>query len=376
MQWIAGLALARGQIAELPTGEGKTLALVFPAVLHALSGRGVHVLTFNDYLAGRDAASMGPVYRRLGLSVSHVAEGMSRDETRAAYAADVTYTTAKRAGFDFLRDGLVTEAGAAVHRPFHAALVDEADSILIDEARIPLVIAGTDDRASADTAELARLVATFAPGRDFGTDDEHRNVFLLDPGVTRVEDALGQGSLYAPENRHILEALHCALHARALLRRDVDYLVRDDRLELIDAFTGRVAEGRHWPDGLQAAVEAKEGLPARTRGRVLGQITLQHFLGLYPFLAGTTATARTSAEELREFYGRSTVVVPPRLPSRRVDHPDVVFADRGAKDRAVVAEIRAAHAAGRPVLVGTSSVRESEALAAALGARRRSRASC
>jgi preprotein translocase subunit SecA len=368
VQMIAGLAMARGRVAELPTGEGKTLAAVFPAYLQALSGQGVHVLTFNDYLARRDAAWMGPAYRLLGLSVGCVQEGQALLEKRAAYAAGVTYATAKEAGFDFLRDQIATACEDRVHRPFQAAIVDEADSILIDEARIPLVIAGLAGRPDFDAGRLAGLVRSLIPGRDYETDDEHRNVFLTDAGAGRAESALGCGGLYEAKNQRLLEALYCALHAQALLRRDVDYIVRNSRIEIVDEFTGRVMDKRHWPDGLQAAVEAKEGLRRRSEGRVYGSITLQHFFKLYPRLAGMTATARSSADEMQEFYDLGVTVVPPHRPSVRVDEPDAVFTHQAAKRRALVREIKRIHAAGRPVLVGTLSVKESEELAADLEA--------
>jgi preprotein translocase subunit SecA len=365
-QVIAGLAMAGGKIAELPTGEGKTLAAVFPVYLHALSGRGVHVLTFNDYLARRDAAWMGPVFACLGIKAGYIQEGMSAPDKRAAYSCEVTYATAKEAGFDFLRDQICIEREEIVHRPFHLALIDEADSILIDEARIPLVISGVEERAGWDAARLAATMRTLTPGRDYETDDEHRNVFLLDPGQDRIEALFRCGSLYDQKNQELLEAVYCALHAEALLRRDVDYIVRRDKVEIVDEFTGRVVDNRHWPDGLQAAVEAKEGLARRSQGRILGSITLQHFFRLYPKLSGMTATAQPSAEELKEFYGLRVVVIPPNKSSVRTDHPDRVFTHREAKRSALVAEVRDVHAAGRPVLVGTASVKESEELAADL----------
>ena len=368
VQIIAGLAMTGRRVAELPTGEGKTLAAVFPAYLHGLSGRGVHVLTFNDYLARRDAAWMGPVFALLGLSVGCVQEGMPAAERRRAYASDVTYAAAREAGFDFLRDRIAYSAADLVHRPFHMALVDEADSILIDEARVPLVISGAAGRSPQDAGGLAALVRTLEHGRDYDTDAEHRNVFLTDAGIDRVEAALRSGSLYDDANRGLLEAVHCALHAEALLRRDMDYIVRDRRVEIVDEFTGRVVDGRHWPDGLQAAVEAKEGLPRNSEGRVLGSIALQQFFGLYPRLCGMTATARSAAAEFREFYGLNVVIVPPHVPSLREDLPDAVFAHVEAKHAALVREIGRAHAAGRPVLVGTASIRESERLSGDLGA--------
>jgi preprotein translocase subunit SecA len=363
VQLIAGLAMARGHIAELPTGEGKTMAAVFSACVRSLSGRGVHVLTVNDYLARRDAAWMGPIYRILGLSVGCIQEGMSLSEKKAAYACDVTYAAAKEAGFDFLRDQIAYEYESLVHRPFHFALIDEVDSILIDEARIPLVISGTEGTASWDTHRLASIVKALLPGRDFETDDEHRNVFLTDAGTEHVESLLGCGSLYAAENQSLLEATYCTLHARALLRRDVDYIVRHNQIEIIDEYTGRVVDRRQWPDGLQAAVEAQEGLSRKTQGKALGSITLHHFFNLYPSISGMTATAKSAADEFYEFYSMKVVVIPPHTPSIRVDHPDVVFAHQDAKRRAIVGEIGQVHALGRPILVGTGSVKESEKLA-------------
>ena len=367
-QLRAGLAMARGRVAELPTGEGKTLAAVFPAALFALEGAGVHILTFNDYLARRDAAWMGPVFRLLGFTVGCVQESQPPSGKRAAYEADVTYATAKESGFDFLRDGLALHDGECVRRPFAAAIVDEADSILIDEARVPLVIAGRTAAEVPQIGALTEAVKVLVPGLDFATDAEHRNVFLTEQGARRLEGILGRGSLYDEGHQPLLEAVHCALHARALLTRDVDYIVRDGRIEIVDEFTGRVMAKRHWPDGIQAAVEAKEGLPRRPEGRILGSITLQHFLRLYPRLAGMTATAQSSADELREFYGLGVMVIAPHRPNVRRDLPDALFSGRAAKRRSLVSEIISTHSAGRPVLVGTLSVRESEELSADLAA--------
>ncbi len=368
VQLIAGLAMCGRRIAELPTGEGKTLAAVFPAGLYAMTGRGVHILTFNDYLARRDAAWMGPVFRLLGLSVGSIQEGQATAAKREAYACDVTYATAKEAGFDFLRDGLAFETADLVHRPFHMALLDEADSILVDEARVPLVIAGLAGGTGPEAERLAALVRDLVPGADYATDDRKQSVFLTDAGLERAERLLGSGNLYAPGNEPLLAAVHCALHAEALLRRDVDYIVRGGRVEIVDEFTGRVMDKRHWPDGLQAAVEAKEGILRKSGGRVLGSITLQYFFRLYPRLCGMTATAAPSAAELEEFYGLRVAVIPPQRPCIRVEHPDVVFTAKDAKMRALVGEIADVHVAGRPVLVGTLSVMESEGLAAALAA--------
>ncbi len=363
VQVAAALALAGGRIVEMQTGEGKTLAAVLPAALHALGGRGVHVLTFNDYLARRDAEWMGPVYRMLGLSVAAVRQGMPPEARRRAYRADVTYVTAKEAGFDHLRDLRATDPDAVVHRPFHVALVDEADSLLIDEARAPQVLAARADAGHSPARRIAGLVGRLTPGVDFDTDEYGRSVELTETGIARMERSLGVANLHDGDHYPLLTAVNCALHARVLLRRDVDYLVRDARIGMIDELTGRVVPDRHWPDGLQAALEAKEGLEPDTGGQVLGSMPLQHFLRGYPFLCGMTGTARDAAAELREIYEREVTVVPTNRPLIRVDRPDIVFTHREAKERAVVAEVRRAHALRRPVLVGTLTVVESERIA-------------
>jgi preprotein translocase subunit SecA len=365
-QVLAALALYRGAVVEMQTGEGKTLAAVMPAALAALAGRGVHVLTFNDYLARRDAEWMGPVYAAVGLRADWVTGDRSADERRRAYAADVTYVTAKEAGFDHLRDLLARDPRDLVHRPFHYAIVDEADSLLVDEARVPLVIAGAVDRPASSARRLAEVVARLEPDVHFDQDEHGRNVELTETGFEEVERALGCGDLLADANYTLLTELHCALHARALLHRDADYIVRDGRIQIVDEFTGRVAVDRHWPDGLQAALEAKEGLQRRSDGRILGSMTLQHFLRSYPRLCGMTGTAQDAAREIREFYGLPVVVVPTHRPMIRVDEPDVVFTHLEAKEAAVVEEVRRAHATGRPVLVGTVTITESERLAARL----------
>jgi preprotein translocase subunit SecA len=366
VQLLGGLALHAGAVVQMSTGEGKTLAAVAPVSLHALTGCGAHVLTFNDYLARRDADWMGPIYRFLGLSVAYVQEGMPAAARRAAYAADVTYATAKEAGFDLLRDGLVVEPRDLVHRPLHMAVIDEADSILIDEARIPLVIAGITHEESIEPEHLAAIVRQLAPDQHYLVDREAQAAYLTDEGIDRVETLLDCGNLYAPKNLALLTELNAALYAATLLRRDVDYIVRRGQIEIVDEFTGRVVEDRHWPDGLQAAIEAKEGLNRSAEGRVLGQITMQHFVQQYQHLCGMTATAQAAADELFAVYGLPVLAVPPNRPCVRVDHPDVVFTRRDAKQRAVIAKVRHAHEQGRPILVGTLTVAESEALAAEL----------
>ena len=368
VQVVAALALARGRVVEMQTGEGKTLVAVMPAALHALTGNGVHVLTFNDYLAHRDAEWMGPIYRMLGLSVDAVQQGMTPAARHRAYRADVTYVTAREAGFDYLRDLRATDPGDIVHRPFHMALVDEADSLLIDEARVPLVIAGRAEPHDSRAPRLAALVGTLTAGVDFDTDEYGRSAELTEAGLARLERELGVSNLHDAGHYPLLTEINCALHARVLLRRDVDYLVRDGRIGMIDEFTGRVVPDRHWPDGLQAALEAKESIAPDADGRILGSMPLQHYLRGYPLLCGMTGTAQDAAHEIHDLYGLETVVVPTCRPMVRIDRPDVVFTHREAKEQAVVDEIRRVHAGRRPVLVGTLSVVESERLAGRLRA--------
>lgn len=365
-QLLAGIVMHLGALAEMQTGEGKTLAAVLPVYLNALTGKGAHVLTFNDYLAGRDAEWMGPVYRFLGLSVGHVREGMSITERQRAYAADITYLTAREAGFDYLKSFLCRDAAELVQRPFHFALVDEADSLLIDEARIPMVIAGERERPEFDPGQMTRFVRALEAGEDYDIDEYARNVYLTDRGITRVEKEMKCGNLYLEKNLGLQVDLNNALHAEVLLKRDVDYIVRNGRVELVDEFTGRVAEKRHWPHGLQEAVEAKEGLKSEERGRILASVTMQNFIRLYPKVCGMTGTAQPAADEMLEFYRIPVVVIPTHLPCIRTDHPDVLFTHREAKMEAVVREVLEARKIGRPVLIGTCSVEESEELAGRL----------
>ncbi len=367
VQVMAGVALHLGKLVEMQTGEGKTLVAVLPAVLNALTGQGVHILTFNDYLARRDANWMGPVYCFLGLTVTFIQEEMPIAARREAYKADITYATAREAGFDFLRMNLARRREYLVHRGFNYAVIDEADSILIDESRSPLVIAGDRRVSEAGLDRVAELIGQLNAGTDWETDENARNVFLTESGIDSLENKLECPNLHSPENLLLLTEVNQALHACVLLHRDVDYIVRDGGIELVDEFTGRVVEDRRWPDGLQAAVEAKEGVPIRPGGRVLGSITLQHFLRHYSKLSGMTATARTAAEEFKDFYGLNVVPIPPNTPCIREDERDVLFTHKEARDLAVVREIARVQQTGRPILVGTSSVHDSELLAARLG---------
>ncbi len=356
------MALARGSIAEMQTGEGKTLAAVPAVAWYAWDHQGVHVMTVNDYLARRDAAWMGDIYRFLGLSVGFVQQGMSAAERRAAYACDITYATPNEIGFDFLRDRLALEPADQVHRPFNAAVIDEVDSILIDEARIPLVIAGGDRDDSAIAYVADQVVRHLRPPQHCTVDVGAHNVALTDEGIWTVETAFSCGNLYEERNYRLLTAVQDALHAHVLLHRDVDYIVKNGVIEMVDEFKGRVAKDRRWPAGLHTAVEAKEGVAAKRQGMILGSITLQHLTALYPQICGMTGTAATQALEFEKIYGMKVETIPTHRPMIREDLPDLVFATKAEKEQAVVAEIRSAHATGQPVLVGTGSVAESERL--------------
>ncbi|MFC5703253.1 DEAD/DEAH box helicase [Cohnella faecalis] len=366
VQIMAAIALHEGFLIEQHTGEGKTLSAVMPAYLNALTGEGVHVLTFNDYLASRDADWMGPIYRFLGLTVNSVQAGMSLSEKREAYAADITYVTAKEAGFDYLRDTIALDEADTVHRPFHYVIVDEADSLLLDEARVPLVIASESISSDNDGIRFAAVARQLEQDKHYDFDEFKRNVYLNDAGAARAESLLGCGNLYESHNSHLLVSLNCALHAESLLNKDVDYIVRDGKIELIDEYTGRVAENRHLPDGLQAALLAKEGLQSKAGGKILGTIPLQHFLSLYPKICGMTATAHVSAMEFEEIYRLQVVQIPQNRPNIRIDHPHRIYTHKEAKLKALVQEISSVHATGRPILIGTSSVEESDMLAEAL----------
>lgn len=366
VQIMAAIALHERFVIEQHTGEGKTLSAVMPAYLNALTGEGVHVLTFNDYLANRDAEWMGPIYRFLGLTVNSVQAGISLSEKREAYAKDITYVTAREAGFDYLRDTIALDEADTVHRPFHYVIVDEADSLLLDEARVPLVIAGESDTSGNDGTRFAEVARQLQQDEHYDFDEFKRNVYLNEAGSAKAESLLGCGNLYDSHNSQLLTSLNCALHAELLLTKDVEYIVRDGEIELIDEYTGRVAENRHLPDGLQAALAAKEGLQSKAGGKVLGTITLQHFLSLYPKISGMTATAQASAMEFEHIYVLQVVQIPPNRPNIRIDYPHRIYTHKEAKFKAIVQEISSVYVTGRPILIGTSSVEESDRLAEAL----------
>lgn len=369
VQLLGAMALLSGKVAEMATGEGKTLTAVIAAYGHVRRGNGpVHVLTVNDYLARRDAEWMEPVYRLLGLTVGWVTEASTPEQRREAYDRDVTYVSVSEAGFDFLRDQLVTDVADRVQPTLTTAIVDEADSILIDEARVPMVLAGAVAGEQDPVHAANALVRGLRAGRHYEIADDGRSVAFTSAGLAAIEAKLDGINLYADENVAQLSAVNVALHAHALLHRDVDYIVRNGGVELIDEMRGRVAQRRRWPDGLQAAVEAKEGLAASAEGEVLGTITVQAYVALYPTVCGMTATAVLVGDQLREFFKLEVAVIPPNTPCVRVDEPDRIYATRAEKEEALIAEIAACHEVGRPVLVGTLDVKESEGLAAGLAA--------
>jgi len=358
--------MLKGRVVELATGEGKTLAGAITAAGYALKGWPVHVVSVNDYLARRDAEWMGPLYALLGVTVNWISGACDPDRRREAYAAEVTYASVSEIGFDELRDHTATRVEDLVSPEPGVALVDEADSVLVDEARVPLVLAGAAAAGEPDR-ELPDVVRLLRAGMHYEIDDEQRNVYLTGAGAEAVERALGGIDLYSTE--HVgttLPRVNVALHAEVLLRRDVDYIVRDGKVQLINPSRGRVARLQRWPDGLQAAVEAKEALAASETGEVLDTITVQALLKRYPKVCGMTGTAIAAADQLRTFYDLQVAEVPPNVPCIRIDEPDRIYDTVVDKNAAIVEEIIEAHRTGRPVLIGTQDVAESEALAARL----------
>ena len=366
VQLRGALALVRGSIAEMQTGEGKTLAAVPAVAWFARERKGVHCMTANDYLARRDAVWMGDIYRTLGFSVGYVQQRMSPAERRSAYACDITYATANEIGFDVLRDRLALHLEEQVHRPFSTAVIDEVDSILIDEARIPLVIAGGETGESALAYVADRVVRQLQSAAHYTVDVGGHHAAMTDAGIRAVEDAFGCGNLFVERNLRLHTAVQDALEAHALLRRDVDYLVKGGAIEMVDEFKGRIALNRRWPASLHTAVEVKEGVARKSQGMVLGSTTIQHLVALYARVCGMTGTAATQAVEFQRVYGLNVEIIPTNRPVIRVDHPDALFRTKAEKEAAVVAEIRRVHAAGQPILVGTASVEESERLSRAL----------
>ena len=361
-QLLAAKALTEGKVLEMPTGEGKTLSAVFAAAWHKLCGRRVHILTFNDYLAQRDREWMKPIYDLLGISTAFVIEKTPFEERKAAYKSDVLYISARECCFDYLRDFTVQSIEETVGQGFSAAIVDEADSLLIDEARIPLVVASdVTVKQDPELAEAVKLTADFGE-EDYDISLENESVYLSDGGASRVEEYFGLDNLYDEENSGLLSKVNDCLKARFLLHENRDYISRDGKILLIDKFTGRTAENRHYPGTLQTAVELKHGLEVSTRGMVMGSIALQFFVQEYPFLSAMTGTAEASKDELYQLYDLSLEKVPPHLPSKRIDHETEIYYDTDSKWRAVADAVCGAHEKGQPVLVGTGSIEDSELL--------------
>ncbi|MDU0289355.1 accessory Sec system translocase SecA2 [Saccharothrix longispora] len=362
VQVLGSLGLLEGHVVEMATGEGKTLSGAIAAAGFALRGDRVHVVSVNDYLAQRDAQWMGPLYELLGVSVGWIDQGSKPEERRAAYQAEVTYSSVSEIGFDVLRDRLSTDEGDLIVPEPRVALVDEADSVLVDEARVPLVLAGSTAGPAVDPA-LADLVKRLRRDLHFEIDDEERNVYLTGAGSELVERALGGIDLYSDEHvSTTLSKVNVALHAQVLLHRDVDYIVRDGKVHLINDTRGRIAKLQRWPDGLQAAVEAKENVATTDAGEVLDSITVQALLSRYPTVCGMTGTAVAVAEQLRDFYQLEVLVIPPNVETVREDEAPRLYATLEQKEAAIVAEIKEVHGTGRPILVGTLDVAESERL--------------
>jgi preprotein translocase subunit SecA len=362
VQLLGALRMLAGDVIEMATGEGKTLAGAIAAAGYAIAGRHVHVVTINDYLARRDAEWMGPLLEAMGLTVGWITAESTSDDRRAAYACDVTYASVNEIGFDVLRDQLVTDVADLVSPNPDVALIDEADSVLVDEALVPLVLAGTTHRETP-RLEIIKLVGELAAETDFDTDSDSRNVHLTDVGARKVEKALGGIDLYSEE--HVgttLTEVNVALHAHVLLHRDVHYIVRDDAVHLINSSRGRIAQLQRWPDGLQAAVEAKEGIETTETGEVLDTITVQALINRYATVCGMTGTALAAGEQLRQFYKLGVSPIPPNTPNIREDESDRVYITAAAKNDAIVEHIADVHETGQPVLVGTRDVAESEEL--------------
>ena len=362
VQILGGLVLHEGKIAEMKTGEGKTLAATMPLYLNALPGKGVHLVTVNDYLARRDADWMGPIYHFLGMNVGVIVHGMDDDERRAAYHADITYGTNNEFGFDYLRDNMKFSLDDYVQRDFHYAIVDEVDSILIDEARTPLIISGPSEESTDKYYRVNQVIPHLRKEKDYTVDEKSRTVVLTEEGVARVEQYLKVQNLYEPQNIDTLHHVNQALRAHTLFRRDVDYLVKDGKVIIVDEFTGRVMPGRRYSDGLHQALEAKERVKVEQENQTLASITFQNYFRMYEKLAGMTGTADTEAEEFAKIYHLEVLVIPTNMPMIRADNSDVIYKTEKEKFTAVIEEIKDLHEAKRPVLVGTISIEKSELL--------------
>lgn len=362
VQVMGGIVLHEGKIAEMKTGEGKTLVATLPVYLNALEGKGVHVVTVNDYLAKRDSEWMGKIYEFLGLKVGIIQTEMHPMLRRAAYAADVTYGTNNEFGFDYLRDNMVTDINERVQRTYHYAIVDEVDSILIDEARTPLIISGAPEQSADTYYTFARIIPRLKKGEHYEVDEKYRTVAVTEDGVAKVEEALGIDNLYDHVNSMLVNHLQQALRAHALFKKDVDYIVKDGEVIIVDEFTGRLMVGRRYSEGLHQAIEAKEGVRIREENQTLATITLQNYFRMYEKLAGMTGTAATEADEFMHIYKLETVVIPTNMPMIRKDMADSIYKTEDIKFKAVIEDIVERHHRGQPVLVGTVSIENSEKL--------------
>ena len=366
VQLIGGMCLHEGRIAEMRTGEGKTLVATLPVYLNALTGKGVHMVTVNDYLARRDSEWMGRLYRYLGLSVGLIAHDMDFPQRKYAYSCDVTFGTNNEFGFDYLRDNMVLYEDQMVQRDLNYAIVDEVDSILIDEARTPLIISGPGSKSTDMYVIMAKAVAGLKEGTDYTVDEKQKTVAPADSAVPKIERILGIKNLYAPENLELSHCFTAALRAKALMKRDRDYVVRNNEIIIVDEFTGRLMEGRRYSDGLHQAIEAKEGVKVQRESQTLATITFQNYFRMYSKLGGMTGTAKTEEDEFIKIYNLPVIVVPTNRPVRRIDHPDLVFKTKRAKYKAVANAVEEIHAKGQPILIGTTSITQSEELSAIL----------
>lgn len=362
VQLIGGIILHRGNIAEMSTGEGKTLVATAPVYLNALEGKGAHVITVNDYLAKRDSEWMGQVYKFLGLSVGLIVHDLDFEQRKIAYNSDITYGTNNEFGFDYLRDNMVSSLDQMVQRPLHYCLIDEVDSILIDEARTPLIISGPGQKSTDNYYVMSKLVPQLKLGEDYTIDEKQKTVAPTEAGVSKMEKMLKVDNLYDTDNLELNHLFVQALRAQAMMERDRDYVVKDGEVVIVDEFTGRLMYGRRYSDGLHQAIEAKEGLQVQRESQTLATITFQNYFRMYDKLAGMTGTAKTEEQEFIKIYGLEVFQVPTNRPVQRKDLPDVIFKTKRGKYRAVVREIERRHATGQPMLIGTTSIEQSEQL--------------
>lgn len=369
VQMMGGICLHEGKIAEMRTGEGKTLVATLPTYLNALTGKGVHIVTVNDYLAKRDSVETGRLYNFLGLSVGLIRHDMDFPERKFAYGCDITFGTNNEFGFDYLRDNMVVDMNQMVQRELNYAIVDEVDSILIDEARTPLIISGPGTKSTDTYVRMAQAVKHLKEGEDYTVDEKAKTVSPADTAVPKIEKILGIKNMYDPENMEMSHCFMAALRAQALMKRDRDYVVKDGEIIIVDEFTGRLMDGRRYSDGLHQAIEAKEGLEVRRESQTLASITFQNYFRMYDKLGGMTGTAKTEEDEFFKIYKLPVIVIPTNRPIARIDHPDVIYKTKRAKYRAVANDVEEIHKKGQPILIGTTSITQSEELSQILSAK-------